>query len=74
VTIYEGYAGQIGGQGFWGGAAMSMSVLNSFCRQFDYVFVEEWQERGQPVFCFLDFHGARLRFTADQISRRLSGR
>ena len=51
---------------------MSMSVLNQFCRQFHYIFVEEWQERGQPVYCFLDFHGQRLRFTADQISLRLT--
>ena len=51
---------------------MSMSVLNQFCRQFHYIFVEEWQERGQPVYCFLDFHGQRLRFTPEQISQRLA--
>jgi hypothetical protein len=49
-----------------------MSVLNHFCRQFHYIFVEEWQERGQPVYCFLDFHGQRLRFTAEQIARQLA--
>lgn len=51
---------------------MSMATLNKFCSVFNLIFVEEWQQRGQQVYCFLDYHGQRLNYTAEQICQRMS--
>lgn len=50
-----------------------MEMLNQFCRRFSLIFVEEWQERGQPSYAFLDFHGKRLTYTDEAIFDLLSG-
>lgn len=51
---------------------MNMSVLNAFCRLFNYIFVEEWQEKGTSGFSFIDFGNKRVRFSIDEIERMLA--
>ncbi len=51
---------------------MSMSILNTFCRNYDLIFVETCTERGQETYLFLDFKNRRVRYSADEIRRRLA--
>jgi hypothetical protein len=51
---------------------VSVETLNKFCRLFNYIFVEDYQEKGQPFYVFLDYHGQRILLSANDITSRLA--
>jgi len=50
---------------------MSISFLNSFCRRFDLVYVEQGTKNGCPVYWFLDFKHERRYYTKEEIYSKM---
>ena len=50
---------------------MSVSQLNTFCRQYDLIYVEMGRVRGSDVYWFVDFQNDRRYFTKEEIFSKM---
>jgi hypothetical protein len=51
---------------------MSIPTLNTFCRKYDLVFVEEGRVHGNDVYWFIDFNNKRRYYTSHEIELKLA--
>lgn len=50
---------------------ISISMINTFCRKYDLVFMEMGRDSGQDVYWFVDFNNNKVFFSALEINSKI---